>query len=67
MEEMMSGKKENKNIVNDAIIKDISDKIHGLKFGTVVITVHDGRIVQIELAQKNRFDDIWLTEGGGGI
>jgi len=55
-----------KNIINDAIIKDISGSIHGLKYGTVVITVHDSRIVQIEVTEKNRFDDIWHT-GGGGI
>jgi hypothetical protein len=55
----------NKNIINDAIIKDISDSIHGLRFGTVVISVHDSRIVQIEVAEKNRFDDIWHAQGGG--
>ncbi|MDD5044410.1 MAG: DUF2292 domain-containing protein [Candidatus Omnitrophica bacterium] len=57
--------KNGKNIVNDAIIKDISDSIHGLKYGTVMITVHDSRIVQIEVTEKNRFDDIWHKEGGG--
>jgi len=54
-----------KNIVNDAIIKDISKSIHGLRFGTVVITVHNARIVQIEVTEKNRFDDVWHLEGGG--
>jgi len=54
-----------KNIVNDAIIKDISNSIHGLRFGTVVITVHNARIVQIEVTEKNRFDDVWHVEGGG--
>jgi hypothetical protein len=57
----------NKNIVNDAIVKDISDSIHNLKYGTVIITVHDSKIVQIEIAQKSRFDDIWLIKEGGGI
>ena len=55
----------NKNIVNDAIIKDISDSIHGLRFGTVVISIHDSRIVQIEVTEKNRFDDVWHRQGGG--
>jgi len=57
----------NKNIVNDAIIKDISDSIHGLAYGTVTITVHNSKIVQIEISQKSRFDDIWNVQEGGGI
>lgn len=56
-----------KNIVNDAIVKDISETIHTLKYGTVTIVVHNSKIVQIETTQKDRFDDIWLLEGGGGI
>lgn len=54
-----------KNIINDAILKDISEKIHGLTYGSVIITVHNAKIVQIEVAEKSRFDDIWLAEGGG--
>lgn len=63
----MSKQQINKNIVNDAIIKDISDSIHGLSFGTVTITVHHSKIVQIEVSQKNRFDDVWLVQEGSGI
>ncbi|MCK9614754.1 MAG: YezD family protein [Candidatus Omnitrophica bacterium] len=61
----MDKNKTDKNIVNDAIIKDISDSVHNLKYGTVTITVHNSKIVQVEVAQKNRFDDVWLIEGGG--
>jgi hypothetical protein len=57
----------NKNIVNDAIIKDISDSIHGISYGTVLITVHNSKIVQIEVSQKSRFDDVWTVQDGGGI
>lgn len=56
-----------KNIVNDAIIKDISDAIHKLAFGTVTIKVNHSRIVQIEVTENKRFDDLWTAEGGGGI
>ena len=56
-----------KNIVNDAIIKDINDAIQGLAYGTVVIKVHDARIVQIEVTERKRFDDNQFVEGGGGI
>ncbi|MEI8349545.1 MAG: YezD family protein [Candidatus Omnitrophota bacterium] len=63
----MAYQKDKKNIVNDAIVKDISDAIHNLKYGTVTIMVHNSRIVQAEVTEKKRFDDIWLVEGGGGI
>jgi hypothetical protein len=56
-----------KNIVNDAIVKDLIDKIGGLKYGSVVIKVHDSKIVQIEVSNKSRYDDVWLIEEGGGI
>ncbi|MBF0570036.1 MAG: DUF2292 domain-containing protein [Candidatus Omnitrophica bacterium] len=57
----------NKNIINDAIIKDISEAIHGLSFGTVTIMVHNAKIVQIEVSQKRRFDQVWTVQEGGGI
>ncbi len=63
----MAAQQINKNIVNDAIIKKISDAIHGLSFGTVTIIIHNSKIVQIEVSQKSRFDDGWTTQEGGGI
>jgi len=56
-----------KNIVNDAIIKDIIDALNALKYGSVTIKVHDSRIVQIDVSHKSRFDEVWLIEKGGGI
>ncbi len=56
-----------KNIINDAIIKEISESVRGLSFGTVMIKVHNSKIVQIEVTQNKRFDDVWTAEGGGGI
>ncbi len=55
------------NIVNDGIIKDIRDAVEGLSYGTVIITVHNKRITQIEISKKQRFDDIWNVDEGGGI
>lgn len=54
-------------IINDGIVKDISDAVKGLEFGTILIKVHDSRIIQLEITQKKRFDDIWITGKGGGI
>ncbi len=56
-----------KNIVNDAILKEISDAIHRLAFGTVTIKINHSKIVQIEVAENRRYDDVWSVEGGGGI
>ena len=63
----MSAKQANKSIINDAIIKDIRDSIQGIDYGTVTITLHDSRIVQIEVSKKSRFDAIWTVQEGGGI
>ncbi len=61
----MSGK----NIVNDAIIKDLSDKIHGIEDGTVIVSIYNSRIVQIDITktEKRRFDEVWILENGEGI
>jgi hypothetical protein len=56
-----------KNIINDAIVKDISDAIGSIDYGTVAIKVHNSKIIQIEVTQKKRFDEVWRIEEGGGI
>ena len=61
------GKQANKSVINDAIIKDIADSIHGIDYGAVTVTLHDSRIVQIEVSRKSRFDAIWTVQEGGGI
>ena len=63
----MGAKQANKSIINDAIIKDIRDSIHGIDYGAVTVTLHDSRIVQIEVTKKSRFDAIWTVQEGGGI
>lgn len=63
----MGLKQDQKNIVNDAIIKDVIEAVNNLKYGHIHITVHNSKIVQIEKTEKVRFDDIWLIEKGGGI
>jgi hypothetical protein len=63
----MSLRQEQKNIVNDAIIKEIIEALNSLEYGHIQITVHNSRIVQIDKTEKTRFDDIWLIEKGGGI
>ena len=63
----MSTKQNPRNIVNDAIIKEIAVAVGSLEYGTVAIRVHENKIIQIEITEKKRFDDVWRVEGGGGI
>lgn len=45
------------DLVLDAeVVKRIEEALVGLRFGAVEITVHDGRIVQIERREKYRFE-----------
>jgi len=63
----MSVKNISKNILNDAIIKDIYEAVNALEYGEVVIKVHGSRIIQVKVTEKKRFDAAWRLEGGGGI
>jgi hypothetical protein len=58
-----------KEVLNDAIIKDIAEKVHGIQLGTITISVYDSRIVQVDITttRKERFDEVWLLEEGAGI
>ncbi|MGG2399484.1 sulfur starvation response protein OscA [Pseudomonas sp. SH1-B] len=37
-----------------SILREIQTALHGLKFGSVEITVHNGQVVQIERKEKFR-------------
>jgi len=58
-----------REIVNDTIIKDIAEKVHGIELGTITISVYNSRIVQVDVTttKKERFDEVWLLEDGAGI
>ena len=64
---MSINNKVTKNIVNDAIIKDIAQAVDSLEYGTVTVKVHDRKITQVEVAERKRFEDVWRIEEGGGI
>lgn len=53
------------NIINDAIIKDIAVILSGLKYGEIVIKVHDSKIIQVEKTEKARYDSYHVEHGGG--
>ena len=37
-------------------IEVIKEKLGGLRYGQILLTVHDGRIVQIERTEKTRLE-----------
>jgi hypothetical protein len=41
----------------------VRDHVASLKFGTVQITVHDSRVVQVERLEKLRFDKPEQSDG----
>lgn len=51
----MSAVKQNNEAQDEAkLAGDIRAALHGLKFGAVEITVHNGQVVQIERKEKFR-------------
>lgn len=51
----------------DAVIQELKRDIQALKYGTITIKVHNGRITQVEITEKRRFDVPMEFEKGGGI
>ncbi|MFO7569322.1 MAG: YezD family protein [Smithellaceae bacterium] len=39
------------------VLDQIMQTIQNIRFGEVVVTIHNGRIVQIEKREKTRFQD----------
>ncbi len=60
-------KNNNKRFLSDAIIQNVIESVSSLDYGSVLIKVHDGKIVQIEVTKRKRFNEIWEVEKGGGI
>lgn len=50
----------------EAGVKKMLDALRGLKFGSVEITVHEGRIVQIERREKQRLNIHLKDHDNGG-
>jgi len=41
---------------NQNWIEVIKEKLGGLRYGQILLTVHDGRVVQIERTEKTRLE-----------
>ena len=47
---------------NEQVLKEVAAAIESLRFGSIEITLHDGRVTQIEKREKVRFADSPKTE-----
>lgn len=41
--------------VDSAVLDAVTGAIDRLRFGTVLVTVHDGKVVQIDTTERRRF------------
>jgi len=52
---------------NDTILKEIAGAVAAVKYGNIVIKIHDSRIIQVEKTEKTRYDNYRGLEQGCGI
>ena len=45
----------NQDLVRGHLVDAIAAQLSGMSYGSLVITVHDGRVVQLERTEKTRF------------
>jgi hypothetical protein len=45
------------NNQNNSLVKELLSAINSLRFGSVEITIHEGRVTQIEKREKVRFTE----------
>jgi hypothetical protein len=43
--------------VDQQLLDKIAEQVNGIHYGQVTITVHDGRIVQIDRTERTRYDN----------
>lgn len=52
---------------NDSILREVAGAVASLKYGDIVIKIHDSRIIQVEKTEKTRYDNYRGLEQGCGI
>ena len=55
-------KKLNPVQLNTEVSRQIATVLQGIRFGSVEIVIHDGKVVQIERREKLRFDAKYVLE-----
>jgi hypothetical protein len=59
------GEREPKDVLPEAVLRELRNAVARLKYGTITIKVHGSKVAQIEIAEKKRFDDAGLCDGEG--
>jgi hypothetical protein len=65
--ETVTRNQESRDVSADAVIQELRKAIEALKYGTITIKVHNGKITQMEITEKRRFGVPMDFEKGGGI
>jgi hypothetical protein len=56
----------NGEAINEKLVVKLLGSLKGIKFGQVVITVHNEKVVQIDRTEKNRCEfTVWQADGSG--
>jgi hypothetical protein len=55
-----------KDTIDEAILREIIWAVNSLKYGLVQITVHNSKVVQIDKTEKIRIDETRSIEKGVG-
>ncbi len=50
-----AGKKQDANSVSAEALAAVADAIARLRFGAIELTVHDGKVVQLDVTERRRF------------
>lgn len=43
--------------LNEEQVSNLIEQINGLQYGSVLVTIHDGKIVQIDRTERKRYSD----------
>ncbi len=58
---------EPKEVLPEAVVRELRSAIGRLKYGTITIKVHGSKVTQIEITEKKRFDGAADFSDGEGI
>jgi len=61
----MSDSNANASKLDPRLAKELAEKLNNIRFGSVEIVVHQGKVVQLEVREKLRFDPPTLRDGEG--
>ena len=55
MNETPLSKRPSNEAISEDILHIIREKARALRFGAISLTIHDGRLTQLEITEKRRF------------